>query len=208
MQPNSNTLTNSPQPFPDANPRPIPVTSTSPYADTGCIFSPSCLSCPLPSCIEDLSPRQVQPSSTPHRRLRAPGNFTPASRSSSTEASPRTRPARCWPPRTASPSGRYTAACTTARAPHRCPGMIGPSRAIPGRPFCALDPGIGGRHDNPNPTAVRHLPQAPVHRPGGGEEARRRHLRALLGLHPVPALGRRQRQRPADLLRRMRDGIL
>ena len=59
MQPNSNTLIFSPQPLPDTNPRPIPVTSTSPYADTGCIFSPSCLSCPLPSCIEDLRPRQV-----------------------------------------------------------------------------------------------------------------------------------------------------
>ena len=59
MQPNSNTVTNSPQPLPATNSRPIPATSTSPYADTGCIFSPSCLSCPLPRCVEDLGPRQV-----------------------------------------------------------------------------------------------------------------------------------------------------
>ena len=59
MQPNSNTLIFSPQPPQAANPRPIPATSTSPYVGTGCIFSPSCLSCPLPRCIEDLSLRQV-----------------------------------------------------------------------------------------------------------------------------------------------------
>ena len=60
MQLNFNPHTFSSQPPPATNPRPIPVTRTSPYVDTGCRYNPSCLDCPLPACVEDLTPQQVK----------------------------------------------------------------------------------------------------------------------------------------------------
>ena len=59
MQPNFNPVTFSPQPSPATNPRPTPDVPVPHYPDEGCDFSPSCLSCPLPRCVEELTPRQV-----------------------------------------------------------------------------------------------------------------------------------------------------
>ena len=75
MQLNFNPHTFSPQPPPATNPRPIPVTRTSPYVDTGCRYNPSCLDCPLPACVEDLTPQQVKVMLNAVRWARLPGRM-------------------------------------------------------------------------------------------------------------------------------------
>ena len=74
MQPNFSTLYQSPQPPPGTNSRPSPAAGrTSPYTDTGCYLSASCLHCCLPKCVHDMSPREVR-----ELRNRSPGLDTAA----------------------------------------------------------------------------------------------------------------------------------
>ena len=73
MQPNFSTLTFSTQPSPAPNSRPTLAGRISPYTDTGCYLSASCLHCCLPKCVHDMSPREVR-----ELRNRSPGLDTAA----------------------------------------------------------------------------------------------------------------------------------